>query len=115
MKLFPKNVHEEGNKFQFGSFIGDHEALSDLFNLEFISENVFFFQMQIKSCITSFGRNVPATASQMPSKVYNIIITYMGKKPWQLFGRLCAKIVIINSNQWVKNHHFHLNCPPFGE
>ena len=43
MKLFPKNVHEEGSKFQFGSFIGDHEALSDLFNLEFISENVFFF------------------------------------------------------------------------
>ena len=45
MKLFPKNVHKEGNKFQFGSFIG--EALSDLFNLEFIGENVFFFKCKL--------------------------------------------------------------------
>ena len=50
-KLFPKNVHEEGNKIQFGIFMD--EALSDLFNLEFVSEKVSFFQMQHKSCITS--------------------------------------------------------------
>ena len=50
-KLFPKNVHEEGDKNQFGIFMG--EALSDLFNLEFVSEKVSFFQMQCKSCITS--------------------------------------------------------------
>ena len=50
-KLFLKNVHEEGNKNQFGIFMG--EALSDLFNLEFVSEKVSFFQMQFKSCITS--------------------------------------------------------------
>ena len=43
-KLFLKNVHEEGNKNQFGIFMG--EALSDLFNLEFVSEKVSFFQMQ---------------------------------------------------------------------
>ena len=42
-KLFPKNVHEEGNKIRNGIFMG--EALSDLFNLEFISEKVSFFQM----------------------------------------------------------------------
>ena len=39
----------------------------------------------------------------------------MGKKTWQPFHQLCAKIVIVGSNQWVKNHHFHLNCPHFGE
>ena len=50
-KLFPKNVREEGNKIQFGIFMG--EALFDLFNLEFVSEKVSFFQMQSKSCITS--------------------------------------------------------------
>ena len=50
-KLFPKNVHEEGNKIQNGIFID--EALSDLLNLEFIGEKVSFFQMQSKSCITS--------------------------------------------------------------
>ena len=48
-ELFPKNVHEEGNKIEFGIFMG--EALSDLFNLEFIGEKVSFFQMQSKSCI----------------------------------------------------------------
>ena len=47
----PENVHEEGNKIQFGIFMG--EALFDLFNLEFVSEKVSFFQMQSKSCITS--------------------------------------------------------------
>ena len=50
-KLFPKNVREEGNKIQFGIFMS--EALFDLFNLEFVSEKVSFFQMQRKSCITS--------------------------------------------------------------
>lgn len=44
-KLFPKNVHQEGNKNQFGIFMG--EALSDLFNLEFVSEKVLFSKCKV--------------------------------------------------------------------
>ena len=37
----------------------------------------------------------------MPSKVLLV-----GKKMRRLFGHLCAKIVIVGSGKWVKNHHF---------
>ena len=37
----------------------------------------------------------------MPSKVL-----FVGKKMRRLFGHLCAKIVIVGSGKWVKNHHF---------
>ena len=82
MKLFPKNVHEEGNKFQFGSFIGDHEALSDLFNLEFISENVFFFS----KCKLSLA------------------LLLLEEMSLQQLVKCLQKFIILLSHIWARNH-----------
>ena len=48
-----------------------------------------------------FWRNVPESAKQKPAKVL-----FVGKKMWWSFSHMRGKIVIVNRNKWVKNHHF---------
>ena len=72
---------------------------------------VFCLQMQIKSCVTLFSWKFATPFEEIfpqDCKKKNAVKTvlFVGKKMRRLFGHLCAKIVIVGSGKWVKNHHF---------
>ena len=118
-KLFPKNVHEEGDKNQFGIFMG--EALSDLFNLEFVSEKVSFFQMQVSLALLHVADKFIIIINDFKTKWNGSFEWFQIQKEFTtLFEEMspqplvkCLQKFILHNIVWARKHDSRfINCVP---
>ena len=90
-KLFPKNVHEEGNKIQFDIFMG--EALSDLFHLEFIMKKFLFSKCKVSLALLHVADKFTIIINNFKTKWNGFFewfqIHFKYRKNLQLFLKKC--------------------------